>query len=241
MPAAQEAYDTIFDYKIDAGGAIRANPLEGIIAGYFVVLALVHAKIFIDTFREKEVKVMSSLVLVEQEWDKTRTRAISAVNLIGAASQFFDWGADRGWFVVSQVNAVALKVLGSVTGVINYAHQTLRSVEEMKEVERLADIAARTQIYKKDIFDASWYSHFSSFVANFTFMSYSGVQLVSVSLGVVIASKITSVLLLAGITMYVVSYFFHLRDHSALMKDRLRLLGRMVGAPNRPAYTYLAR
>ncbi len=241
MPTAQEAYDTTFDYKVDIGGIFQANPLEAIIAGYFVVLAIVHAKIFIDTFRMKEVEVMSSLVLVEREWDKTRTRAISAVNLTGAVSQFFDWGVDRGWFVVSQVNAVALKVLGSVTGVINYAHQTLRSVEEMKEVERLAEMGARNRICKKDIFDASWYSHFSSFVANFTFMSYSGVQLVSVSLGIVIASEITSMLLLAGITMYVVSYFFHLRDHSALMKDRLRLLDPMAGAPDRPTYAYLAR
>jgi len=232
---------TIFDYKIHFFQVIHLNPFEGIISSSFLFLSFVYAKIFLDTFRESSLKVMSSLVLVDRQWDKNRNRMMSAINLVGAVSRFFDWGSDRGWFALKSTRALFLKTIGGFTGTINYAHRCIRSLEQLKEVERLGEIARVQRICQKEIFDAKWYAVFAGFSSNFLFMVYSGTQVINVALGVLVASEVTSMLFLAGMVMFCISFVFHLFDHSALWLDHVRLLDPNRGSLGAFQYSYVAR
>jgi hypothetical protein len=234
-------YKDVFGYKIQVTKEINLNPFEAIGVARFSFLVIFHAKKFIDTFRAKEIKLVSSLVLVERDWDKARNRVVSALNVVGAISGFLEWGSCKEWFVLRGVNAVGLRILVGFVGIVHYADRSIRSLQKVKELERLAEIAKVYQVCKKEVFDAAWYRHYSGFVANFLFMSYSGLQFVNGALGILVASKITAMLLAGGVGMFFVSYFFYLTDDSTIELDRVRLLDPRFGASDLPSYSFIAR
>lgn len=201
-------------------------PFDALIGTGFIFAILINVKIFITTFREFPPHVSAILSPIQNEWDKVGTRVISSINTLGSVARFLDWGGDRGYFVFGAVNAVFFKVIGSFTGVINFTYRSIQLLQEIEELERITKFGESRLLAKKGELDACWYATYASFMANFNFMIYSGVQLSGLLLGTIVAVEISSMILAVATTMLIVSLVFQMTDSSAQKRDLLKIYDR---------------
>lgn len=218
-----DAAHSLFSRGFEVSKECEIYPFDIFIGMNFVFATLLHVKTFVNTFREYIPHVSTVLSPIQKEWDKMRVRAVSSLNTIGSLARLLDWSHDRGYFLCNVVQSVALKLIGSFTGVVNFGYRAIESLEKIKELDRLAEFGTRLSLCREGEFNAHWYATYSSFIANFNFTLYSGLQVSALLTGIPIAVEVSSMILTIASVMLIVSLVFQMADASGPLRDRLRL------------------
>ncbi len=234
QPLEISASSSSFEEGIKIGG-VQALPMDALIGGLYVIYVGYYIKKFIDSFRDNQSQVTTTVYRMPTLRERVVQRIIYTAQAISASMLFVDWGLNKGWFVLESTAKTILKVVAHSMSLIFWGYKCIESIYHLIELPRLIEKCDRHHLYQKKELQPEIYAEWISLFSNFAFVLASGLQVMAVITGTVIAASTIEFLVMASMALMVAGIVVDIlfNSHEKIVAARL------LFADTAPGYTQL--
>ncbi len=213
---------SFFDEGIKIGD-VRVLPMDALIGGLYIVYVGYYIKKFIDSFRDDQTTVTTTVHRMPTLRERVIQRIIYTAQALSASMLFFDWGINKGWFTLECVARTTLKVIAHSTSVLFWGYKCIESIYHLIELPKLIEKSSKYHVYEKADLEPEIVAEWITLFSNFAFVLASGLQVLSVITGVVIAAGSIEFLVMSSMALMVARIVFDILfgSHEKVVAARL--------------------
>ena len=205
-------------------GRVRILPFDAFIGGFYILYVVHYIKKFIDSFSDDNSTVSQAVHRVQTLRDRVIERVIYTVQAVSSTMLFFDWGLDKGWFVLKCVARTSIKAVANSMSVIFWSYKCVENIQNLVALPSLIEEASNAKLYEKVELEPEIYKEWISLFANFAFVLASGMQVLALATGVAVAAVNIEFLVTASLGFMVAGWIAELFFNSSEKVTAARLM-----------------
>ncbi len=182
-------------------GSVRVLPMDALIGGVYILYVAYYIKKFIESFFDSDSVVTSTVRQVKTFRDRVVQKIIYTVQAISSSMLFVDWGIDKGWFMVKCLARTVFKGVAHSMSVLFWGYNCFNNIQNLIALPGLIDKAVSAHLYERVELEPQIYKEWISLFSNFAFVISSGMQVLSLATGIVVAAGSIEFLVTASMAL----------------------------------------